>query len=307
MSAEADELLPEVETEMSEALIARCHLTAGDVERIHEAMQGMRLSFTDAALHIGLITQDDLDDVIAWVNRLASQQRAGPVEMALRRQARGRRVTVRQGDQVRPGAMLVLAHDPDNPRSERIRALRTELLLLNEGTRTSNAMALLSAGPAEGRSQLAAELAIAFAQLGRRTLLVDADLRHPRQHVLFGADNQWGLAQALAHGEPPHLHGVERLPHLSLLTSGAIPPNPLELLSDGRFERMLTDWRYNYEFIILDTPPVSQYADGLAAATLAGHVLVCSRTDTSFGEMRDMMRRLATTQSKILGAVLNRF
>jgi receptor protein-tyrosine kinase len=186
--------------------------------------------------------------------------------------------------------------------------LRTELMLLVEDVRRGNICALLSPGPAEGRSQLCAELAIAFAQLGRRTLLVDADLRHPRQHILFSADNQWGLAQALALGETPYLYSVQGVPELSLLTAGVIPPNPLELVSNRRFERLMDEWRRSYDFVLIDTPPVSQYADALAIATAARRVLVVSRTEsTSFSGMKELLRRLAPTQARILGAVLNKF
>jgi Mrp family chromosome partitioning ATPase len=82
----------------------------------------------------------------------------------------------------------------------------------------------------------------------------------------------------------------------------------LELLSDGRFEKLLSEWRNNYEFIVIDTPPVSHCADGLAVASLAARVLIVSRSQhTSYKNTREMLRRLATTQSTILGAVLNHF
>ena len=99
-----------------------------------------------------------------------------------------------------------MAHDPYDPRCEKIRALRTELLLRRELTDRADIVALLSPCPGEGRSLLAAELAIAFAQTGRPTLLVDADLRRPQQHLLFGTDNRQGLSQAIEHGVKPQLH-----------------------------------------------------------------------------------------------------
>ena len=182
------------------------------------------------------------------------------------------------------------------------------MLLLSETTSSANTIALLSACAGEGRSQLAAELAISFSQLGRRALLVDADMRHPKQHVLFGSTNQIGLSDAITLNQKPQFHPVDGLPHLWLLTSGSIPRNPLELLSDGRFEKLLQDWRKAYEFVVFDTPPVSNYADGLAVATLAGRVIVLSHGQhTSFKDTRALLRRLATTQSQILGAVINYF
>lgn len=293
---------------MAEALMSIRGLTSQSLERIVDTMRSERVSFGEAALQLGLATPKDLEDASLWLGR----QDGSPslIETAIRR-AQGQGSTslaLRPGEMVQPGHQLTLLHSPDSPHSERIRALRTELMLLLEDVRRGNICALLSPGPAEGRSQLCAELAIAFAQLGRRTLLVDADLRHPRQHVFFGADNQWGLAQALALGETPYLYSVQGVPELSLMTAGVIPPNPLELVSNRRFDRMVSDWRRTYDFVLIDTPPVSLYADALAIATAARRVLVVSRTEsTSFTSMKELLRRLAPTQARILGAVLNKF
>ncbi len=269
-------------------------------------MRSEHMTFADAALQLGLATPKDLEDASLWVSQ--REDTPSVIETAIRRAQGNTSVALRHRDTVRPGSRLTLLQNPDSAHSERVRALRTEMMLLLEDVRRGNICALLSPGPSEGRSQLCAELAIAFAQLGRRTLLVDADLRHPRQHIFFGADNEWGLAQALAVGEAPYLYAVQGVPELSLLTSGAIPPNPLELVSNRRFERMVGEWRRTYDFVLIDTPPVSQYADALAIATAARRVLVVSRTQsTSFSGMKDLLRRLAPTQARILGAVLNRF
>lgn len=210
--------------------------------------------------------------------------------------------------QAEPAPCLVLAHSPYHPRSEQIRMLRTELLLRHEPGESANVVAVLSPCAAEGRSQLAAELAIAFAQLGRATLLVDADLRHPQQHVLFNADNSLGLAQAIEREQVPRFQSVKGLPALYLLNSGPPPPNPLELLSDRCFETMAGEWRQHFQFVVLDTPPVGRYADGLAVATIVGRVLSLSRARrTPYRDTRDMMRRLGATQARILGAVINHF
>lgn len=207
-----------------------------------------------------------------------------------------------------PLERLVLAHQPFHPRSEQIRTLRTELLLRHESSSSANIVAVLSPCPAEGRSQLAAELAIAFSQLGRPTLLVDADLRQPQQHVLFNAYNTRGLSQGLSRERKPEYQSVEGLPNLFLLTSGPQPQNPLELLSDQRFEGLVNEWQQNFQFVVVDTPPVGLYADGLAVATIIGRVLSLSRArHTPYKDTRDMLRRLAATQSRILGAVINHF
>lgn len=296
------------DVDLRAVLVARFKLSPEKLKAVQELMPRESLSFVDAALRLGFITQEQIDEALVWAKRSQSSDGGGLVETAIRKIADNRQVVLAQGEMVKPGAQLILAHDADNPRSEKIRALRTELLLLSEASNGANTMALLSANAGEGRSQLAAELAIAFSQLGRRSLLVDADLRQPKQHVLFGSTNETGLAEAISRNQKPRFHPVNGLPQLSLLTSGSTPPNPLELLSDGRFSRMLQDWRKAFEFVILDTPPIKDYADGLAIATLAGRVIVLSRGQhTSYAETRDLLRRLASTQSQILGAVINHF
>jgi receptor protein-tyrosine kinase len=209
---------------------------------------------------------------------------------------------------VQPDKRLIMAHDPYDPRCEKIRALRTELLLRRESTDRADIVALLSPCAGEGRSLLSAELAIAFAQTGRPTLLVDADLRRPQQHLLFGTDNKQGLSQAIETGANPQLHTVHGLPRMSLLTSGPVPGNPLELLSSRSFASMIEDWRDNFEFVVIDTAPVMHFSDGLAVASLVGRVLALSRAQhTPYKDMQDMLRRLAATRSQILGAVISHF
>lgn len=209
---------------------------------------------------------------------------------------------------VEPGTQLIMAHDPYDPRCEKIRALRTELLLRREFIDRANIVALLSPCSGEGRSLLAAELAIAFAQMGRPTLLVDADLRRPQQHLLFGTDNKQGLSQAIENGVKPYLHTVKGLPRMSLLTAGAVRSNSLELISSNSFATMVEDWRDSFEFVVIDTAPIMQYSDGLAVASLVGRVLTLTRArHTPYKDLQDMLRRLSATRSQILGAVISHF
>lgn len=204
---------------------------------------------------------------------------------------------------------VLMAHDPLHARCETVRALRTELLLRRASAPDrSDSVALMSPCAGEGRSLLAADLAIAFAQTGQPTLLVDADLRRPRQHVLFPVANLRGLSQAIEFGTAPQLYGVYDVPTLSVLTSGNALRNPLELLSSHRFAAMVENWRRQYAFIVFDTAPVGEFADGLAVASLVGRVLTLSRAHhTPFQDMQAMLRRLAATRAQILGAVINHF
>lgn len=213
-----------------------------------------------------------------------------------------------RGALARPSQWLVRLRDPQDPHSEQVRALRTELLLRHDGDGGANMVALLSPQAGEGRSWLAAQLAVAFAQFGRPTLLVDADLRRPTQHLVFAADNRHGLSQGLAGGAAPVAQPVEGCPALSLLTAGPAPSNPLELLWDPRFGAMVESWRSGYAFVVIDTPPVAPYSDALAVAARVGRVLLLSRAHhTPYRATRELLQRLAAAQARVLGAVLNRF
>jgi protein-tyrosine kinase len=289
-----------IDSDLIEKLIERSRLSHEQVALIRELMGTARLGFVDAALQLNLITADDA----AGVERSQrTDSQTGVVETALRRQSIGRVATVPPLIYVKPSKELLLVHNPDHPHCERIRALRTELIMLmGSEHRQASVFAVLSPGPGEGRSLLAAELAIAFA------LLVEADLRRPRQQLLFGTENAHGLAQCLTFGAVPQLLRVDGLPQFSLLPAGSPPPNPLELLSDGRFEELLFDWRRVFDVLVIDTPAITKYADGLAIASFVEQVLLLSRANsTSHKEMQETLRRLSTTRARILGAVINNF
>lgn len=209
---------------------------------------------------------------------------------------------------VTPDPRLVIVQDSSDARCDRIRALRTELLLRRESPDRAEVIAVVSPCAGEGRSLLAAELAIAFAQTGRPTLLVDADLRNPQQHMLFNTHNRDGLSQALQAGTRPTQAKVQGLPQMSLLTAGAVPVNALELLSSRRFEALVAEWRELYEFVVIDTAPAVRFSDSLTIAGVAGRVLALSRAHhTPYTDMQDMLRRLAASRSTILGAVISHF
>lgn len=297
---------------LRDALIAMGKLTPEGAVRIDGAMRNQGLGFGDAALHLGLITPEELAAATEAARKLSPEAPDGIVEGALHRMAFNRGLPVKYTGIVKAGPSIMLLREPDSIFSEQIRALRTELLLLNSSSRSGNLVGILSPCKGEGRTQLCAELAIAFSQLGQRALLVDADLRRPRVHALFesvnGTDNSFGLGQALESGSVPQLLAVEKLPHLSVLVAGRSVPNPLELLTNGHFQRQMADWRKKYGIILIDTPPISDYADGLAIASFADQVVIVGRADsTPHRNMKEMLRRMGGTQSRIVGAVINSF
>jgi len=209
---------------------------------------------------------------------------------------------------VRPSPQLLSAHDPSHPHSERIGLLRTEVLLRYTGQEDCLAIAVVGAVAQEGRSQVAAELALSFGQLGRSTLLLDADMRNPRQHLLFGIELREGLTQAIVNGEPPPLFSVDGYPSLSLMLAGGTPSNPIELLSDGRFDTLMRDLQKSFDFIIVDTPRCCDFADGLVIAAVVRHVLTVHRAKrTPYKEAKAMLRQLHSARAEIVGGVLNHF
>lgn len=310
MNAMSNDEAPQLsELEFRAALIERTRLEPDAVDAIMQCVRGEGLTFADAAQKLGLVDQSHIDDARDYARLTTAGDTPSLVETALRKlTASHRDLVLRQNPPVKPGPSLLIACDPYGTHSEKVRALRTDLLLLCEARTEAAAIGIVSAQAGEGRSQIAAELAVSFSQLGRNTLLVDADLRKPTQHTLFGALPGMGLTDALVHKERPVLHPVVGLPNLWLLTAGTPSTNPLELLSDGRFQNLMGSLRREYDFIIIDTPPVIQCADALAVTTIAGRALFVTHADhTSYAGAKNVLRRLDSTQAMIMGAVINRF
>jgi len=309
MNVEASgEQLTEWEIDLRNVLIDEAGLSAEAVECIIQTAGATRLGFADAALDLGLVTREQVESAIERIRTGRTTRTSNAVTVSLQRPDPERALPLRIGTAVSPGPALLEALDPYSQRGEIIRALRTELLLNGQTADPNGLLALLSPNAGEGRSQLCAELALSFAQLGRRTLLVDADLRSPSQHKLFGSTNEWGVAQAIAFGDAAHAQPVEGVRDLSLLVAGATMPNPLEMLTNPNFHRLVALWRAEYEFVIFDTPPISRFADGLLIAKLTGRVLLISRAnETTQFAIKDTVRRLAGTQAQIVGSVINRF
>jgi protein-tyrosine kinase len=237
-------------------------------------------------------------------------QHGGIVERAIRHVSDRRNLVLWEGEPVQPGPALAYAHDAGSLRSEKLRGLRTELLI-RLGTRQGAAtFAILGSRPGEGRSQLCAELALAFAQLSGRTLLVDANLRNPTLNKLFvGASSDLGLSEILqGKTRTMPLHRVVGPQNLALLTAGTPPPSPVDLLSGAQFKRLVMDWSRSYDYVLIDTPAVAQYSDGIVIANAACNVvLVARQNQTTYEEVTALQRRLDATQTQIVGAVLNDF
>jgi protein-tyrosine kinase len=308
MSAEAtDGRIDRSTARLRDTLIRMGSLTTEGAARIDDVMRAMGIGFEEAGVELGLLTPEDLER--AHAARQQPPTNDGIIEdaMALQKRSFKRNLPVKYVRTVKAAPALMLAHHADSTYSEQIRTLRTELLLLNSSP-MGISIGVLSPCRGEGRTQLCAELAIAFSQLGQRTLLMDADLRRPRIHNLFETGKTLGLGQALTSGGVPELLNVENLPQLSVLIAGPSVPNPLELLTNGHFQRQMSDLRKQYNMIIIDTPPVSEFADGLAIASFADQVVIIGRSgSTPHKNLNEMLRRMGSTRSRIIGAVINTF
>lgn len=191
---------------------------------------------------------------------------------------------------------------------EHIRRLRTELLIRHGYHNAAPlVLAIVSTSARDGRSLLATELAMSFAQLGRSTLLIDADMRTPRDRRIYGQELDRGLAQALATGETPELNSVENYPTLSVLGAGdEADYNPTELLSSKRFQWLIDSTRNLFDFIVIDTPPFIAFSDAQVVAAVVGKVITLHRAPVNtYRDAREMLGSLSRSGAEVMGAVLN--
>jgi receptor protein-tyrosine kinase len=269
-------------------LVEEGKITPREVERVLERQRADKVRFGEAAVRLGLVTPED-------------------VRFALAKQYDMPHFTPASEG---PSRELVAAFAPFHPRAEEMRALRTQLLIRwynpEQGRKS---LVVASPEPGEGRSYVAANLAIVFSQLGARTLLVDADLRKPRQHLIFGLPESQGLSTLLA-GRADHkaTFPVPGLNRLSVLPAGPLPPNPQELLSRNVFSAFMKDLQSIYDVVIIDTPPARPYADAQNVAFRAGDVLVVARKNhTAVTSTSKTIRELAATGARVVGTVVNEY
>ncbi len=201
---------------------------------------------------------------------------------------------------------LVVHSHPGSMIAELARGIRTNLLFMSPD-KPFQMLMVTSASPREGKTFTAVSLAISLAQSGKRVLLVDADLRRPRIHKVFGLRPPVGLTSILI-GEATHDEAVfeTEVPNLSLLPCGPIPPNPAELLHSQKASEFLAYLRTQYDRIIVDSPPITAVTDALALGPqLDGVVLVVRMRQTRRDQAASVLRQLRALGSTVAGCVLN--
>jgi protein-tyrosine kinase len=268
-------------------LVAEGRLDVNDTKKILDRQRAVGQSFGQAAISLGLLTAAD-------------------VELAMARQFESPYVF--QGNSALSDE-LVFAFEPLGTQAEALRVLRTELMQRWFSRPGQHALAITSAQPQEGRSFLAANLAVAFSQLGQRTLLIDADLRRPRQHALFGLSNRVGLSALLSgRSGPEAVKQISGLMGLSVLRAGVAPSNPAEMLGRPAFGQLIRALGRYYDVVLIDTPAAGQRVDARSVAACAGAALVVARKNvTPLGAVTRLSNTMAASGITVLGAVLNEF
>ncbi len=261
-------------------------LSASDAEQVLQRQRELGWRFGEAAIELNLITDSDLRQALAKQYEFPYLV-SGPDGVSRE---------------------LIAAWDPFHPTVEELRAVRTQLLIRwfnpEAGRRT---LAVASAGAREGRSFIAANLAVVFSQLGQRTLLIDADFRAPRQQSIFNIPDRFGLSSVLSgRSDLSAALPVSGLTGLSVLPAGPLPPNPLELLSRASFAAVLAKAQSEYDIVLIDTPPAAEYADAQCVAYRARDVLLVTRQDHSrLAHTEAVVRELSDASARIVGTVMN--
>ncbi len=208
------------------------------------------------------------------------------------------------GEQLRTGL------DPHSREAEAYRSMRTNLSFSIGGEGGGlKRLLVTSPGPGEGKSTTAANLAVVFGLTGARVALIDADLRRPTQHRIFGIPNTSGLTNLLANSEVTPEQAVHRTPYENvwLVPSGPIPANPSELLGSGRMGELLKSLEPHFDIVILDTPPVLAVTDpALLSSIVSASVIVVQQGKTRNNELKTAVQRLAVAGKPIAGVVINR-
>ena len=268
-------------------LIDSGHLSPEDAEAVLRLQKERGLRFGDAAIELGLVTEHDIQHAL-------SSQYDYPYLLP--------------GDR-RIDESVIAAFQPFNRVVEQLRVLRSQLMLRwYDPMAESKTLAVVSPGGREGRSFIAANLAVVFSQLGEHTLLIDANLRDPSQHELFRLSSQFGLSSVLSDRcrIDQAITRIDGLRALSVLPAGPKPPNPQELLGRVSFSAMLAQAQAQFDVVIIDTPAAADNADAQMIAARCKGALVVARKDASTAKA--LMKMAATMQqggARIVGSVMN--
>ena len=205
------------------------------------------------------------------------------------------------------GLNLVTQNDPKNPGAEAYRVIRTGIQFAQAGKELKT-IAITSCTPNEGKSMTIANLAIVLTQAGKSVLIMDCDMRNPTVHKNFNLSNKVGLSSCISMGtavaDAVQETGIEGL---DTLTAGVIPPNPSELLGSERMQNILQRAKEEYDYVLIDTPPVLPVTDSLVLGRMVdGLILVIDSGEIKVEMAREVKNQLVNAGANILGVVLNK-
>ncbi|MEP2653487.1 MAG: CpsD/CapB family tyrosine-protein kinase [Paraglaciecola sp.] len=270
---------------IGELLVKEKKLSIGDISKIANEQKMSGSLFGDAAIKLGLLTKADIEQVLSEQFEFSYFDE--------------------NSDKF--SVKLITALKPDHPFSEKIRLLRVQLTL--RWLKDKKSISIFGDDASVGTSLICANLAISFAQFGIKTLLVDANMRKPSQHELFKLTNTNGFSQILA--SRSGTEAIQNLPHfknLSILTSGPLPPNPVELLGREEMQALVKTLDNSYDVVIYDCPSVKEHSDAyILTSLIKGVVITSKRNSSKLSNFENIVDKVNLSGGNLIGAVINEF
>ncbi|MET3132131.1 protein-tyrosine kinase [Oxalobacteraceae bacterium GrIS 1.11] len=261
-------------------------ITPENAEKVLRMQKELGIRFGEAAQRLGLITDADIQQVLA-------RQFDYPYL---------------QAGQGKYSQRLLAAYQPFSPQVEVLRAIRSQLML-RWFARGRKSLVILGVDSGDGASLFAANLAVVFSQLGEHTLLVDANLRKPSQHEIFDLKNKQGLSDILAgRADLDVIAKLDAFVDLHVLEAGTLAPNPQELLSRATFGELNKQLEQRFDVVLYDAAAFSTAFDAQAIATRAGGVLLVTRRNhTMLADLNMATEQLVRGGAEIVGSVMVEF
>ncbi|NWK79433.1 chain length determinant protein tyrosine kinase EpsG [Aquitalea sp. LB_tupeE] len=263
-------------------------LSMENAEKILRYQREHKVRFGEAAISLGILTDEDIQFA------LSDQYDYSYI----------------QGADSRVSKDIIAAFNPFSPVAESMRALRSQLLIRWFSAEDKRFLCVVGDQRGDGRSFLAANLAVVFSQLGEKTLLVDADMRNPQLHALFGIENDKGLSTLLVGRASADevSNKITGLLGLTVLPAGPIPPNPQELIAKCFGSQLIAWAKQSFDVVIIDTPAAAMYADAQAIASHAGGaVLVAREHVTEVTRLKQLAADISQVGAAVVGSVFNQF
>jgi len=273
---------------IGEILCAMGAMTTGQVQKVLEHQRTHGKLFGEIAIALGYVKREDVISAL-------SQQFSFPYA--------ANRTDVQLHEE------LVMANAPFSDEVECFRSLRSDLLMgvLSPAAPVRTALAIVSPEIGDGKTFVLANLAVAFSQARGRTLVIDADMRSPRLHEVFGIENKAGLSNILSgRTETQVIQPVAYLPNLYMLPAGTLPPNPTELIHQPAFEILLHELVSKFDVVLVDTPAAAHGSDASVVAARCGAAMVVARRGASrVASLQALLARLAKSNTRLAGVMMN--